>query len=130
MPEGSSIGMLMAFSGSVVIPIVGLILRSHHQTCRKIDGVVAQLRSESAARDAAIESRLSTVETWARTAPNEYANREDFVREALLMRRGLESVAREVAELKGENSAVARVGQRIADAVEKMGESDGTHQAR
>lgn len=130
MPEGSSIGILMAFSGSVVIPIVGLILRSHHATCKKIDGVVSQLRSESAARDAAIETRLATVETWARTAPNEYANREDFVREALLMRRGLESVAREVAELKGENSAVARVGQRIADAVEKIGESDGTHQTR
>lgn len=82
--------------------------------------VMDQMRKLRAEIRAELDVRIAALESFRATAPNDFADREDFVRESLLLRREVQELSRLVAELRGESSAAVRVAQGIAVSIDRL----------
>lgn len=120
----------IAVMSGIVVPICVCIIGCAWKLRSWIDGLRQELRDDLAAHRREIDARLAVCETFMRDAPSEFTVREDFVRESVLLRRDVQSVLQQIAEIRGESRAALHIGQAVAAAVENANNRRGNGDER
>lgn len=124
---------LVQVFGTLVIPTIGMIITMittaviiTAKVRGWLDEARKEIRTELADERRQMEARLVAYDAFMRTAPNEFASREDFVRESVLLRGDIKQLIQSVAELRGESAALGHLTQAVVTALERNhnGDSD------